>query len=242
LILGHAPTIAPASTSGCNDSADRIAATTDFCLRFSSGAAPPRSFPTHIWAAIVARPNRRQFPSRPEFLMPAVAERPAPAVPVNPALLDAAVAAAEAAFTMCGMTARCVGAAKVPVREQGSVTGLIGVHGKVSGFITLNMSEHVAIRAVGGLLQESFEKLNAQVVDGTGEITNIVVGGIKSSLAHTDWAFSQITVPSVIVGSGYSIAYARGLEFVNVTFEHDDKEAVLLEDRLIQISMSLLTL
>jgi chemotaxis protein CheX len=175
--------------------------------------------------------------------MATVAEPAAPSlVPVNPALLNAAIAAAEGAFTMCGLAAHCVGAARIPVRDQGLVTGLIGVHGKVSGFITVNMSEHVAIRAVGGLLEESFDKLNAQVVDGTGEITNIVVGGIKSSLANTKWAFSQITVPSVIVGSGYSIAYAKGLEFINVTFEHDDREAVLLEDRLIQISMSLLTL
>jgi hypothetical protein len=44
------------------------------------------------------------------------------------------------------------------------------------------------------------------------------------------------------VGRGYSIAYARDLEFLNVTFEHDDREAVLLEDRLVQVSISLLTL
>ena len=80
------------------------------------------------------------------------------------------------------------------------------------------------------------------MVDGAGEITNIIVGGIKSALSKTKWGFSQITVPSVIVGKGYSIAYARGLEFLNVTFEHNDNEAVLLEDRLIQISISLLEL
>jgi hypothetical protein len=61
-------------------------------------------------------------------------------------------------------------------------------------------------------------------------------------LASSKWGFTQITVPSVIVGRGYSIAYARGLEFLTVTFEHEDREAVLLEDRLIQVSMSLLTL
>ena len=92
------------------------------------------------------------------------------------------------------------------------------------------------------LLQEDFTELNSQVVDATGEITNMVVGGIKSALANTKWAFLQITVPSVIIGQGYSIAYARGLEFLNVIFENDDKEALLLEDRLIQVSISLLAL
>ena len=143
---------------------------------------------------------------------------------------------------MCGLTARCVGASSVPVREGGNITGLIGVHGKVSGFITLNMTDRIAVRAVNSLLQENYTELNAQVVDATGEITNMVVGGIKSALATTKWSFLQITVPSVIVGKGYSIAYARGLEFLNVIFENDDKDALLLEDRLIQVSVSLLTL
>jgi chemotaxis protein CheX len=175
--------------------------------------------------------------------MPAVAEPiAASAVPVNNTLLLAAVGAVEGAFTMCSLSMRCVGVSTIPVREQGTVTGLIGVHGKVSGFCTVNMAERVAIRAVGGLLQEQFKELNSQVVDGAGEIANLVVGGIKSSLASTKWGFTQITVPSVIVGRGYSIAYARGLEFLTVTFEHEDKEAVLLEDRLVQVSMSLLTL
>jgi chemotaxis protein CheX len=163
-------------------------------------------------------------------------------MPVNATLLTAVTSAVQGAFTMCGLTARCVGASSVPVREGGKVTGMIGVHGKVSGFITLNMTDRIAVRAVNSLLQENYTELNAQVVDATGEITNMVVGGIKSSLANTKWAFLQITVPSVIVGQGYSIAYARGLEFLNVIFENDDKDALLLEDRLIQVSVSLLTL
>lgn len=163
-------------------------------------------------------------------------------MPVNNTLLTAVVGAVQGAFTMCGLTARCVGASSVPVREGGKVTGMIGVHGKVSGFITLNLTDRIAVRAVNSLLQEQFTELNAQVVDATGEITNMVVGGIKSALANTKWAFLQITVPSVIVGQGYSIAYARGLEFLNVIFENDDKDALLLEDRLIQVSISLLTL
>ncbi len=164
------------------------------------------------------------------------------AMPVNSMLLNAVIAAVQGAFTMCGLTARCVGASSVPVREGGKITGMIGVHGKVSGFVTLNMTDRIAIRAVNSLLQENYTELNAQVVDATGEITNMVVGGIKSALAPTKWAFLQMTVPSVIVGQGYSIAYARGLEFLNVIFENDDKDALLLEDRLVQVSISLLTL
>jgi chemotaxis protein CheX len=135
-----------------------------------------------------------------------------------------------------------VSIATVPSSNSGIVTGMIGVHGKVSGFITVNMAERVALHTVQGLLQESYPELSSQVVDGVGEITNIIVGGIKSTLGKTPWSFSNITVPSVIVGTGYQIAYARGLEFLCATFEHDDPEAIMVDDRLIQISISLLRL
>ncbi len=157
-------------------------------------------------------------------------------------LTNAVLQSVSKGLVMCETNAECVGLSRIPGNDRGIVTGMIGVHGKVSGFITLNMSERFAIRAVGGLLQEEYAGLTSQVVDGVGEITNIIVGGIKSLLSNTAWGFSHITVPSVIVGKGYSIAYARGLNFLATTFENDDEEAVMLEDRLMNVSMSLLRL
>ncbi len=160
----------------------------------------------------------------------------------EPRLVKAVADSVNSALGMCGTAAHCVGVAAVPTRESGLITGMIGVHGKVSGFITVNMSERMAVRAVNGLLQDSFTHLTNQVVDGAGEITNIIVGGIKSGLAGSPWSFSHMTVPSVIIGKGYQIAYARGLDFLCATFEHEDLEAVMLEDRLLQVSISLLKL
>jgi chemotaxis protein CheX len=160
----------------------------------------------------------------------------------DPHLVGALRDAVDSALTMCATEARCVGISVVPGRDVGRITGLIGVHGRVSGFVTVNFAERVAIRAVEGLLQDRFGQLTAQVVDGAAEITNLIVGGIKGHLAGTPWSFSHITVPSVIVGTGYQIAYARGLEFVSLTFEHADEQSLLLDDRLLQVSISLLKL
>lgn len=161
---------------------------------------------------------------------------------VEPKLLKSVLDGVESALVMCNTSARCVGFTTLPWRESGVVTGLIGVHGKVSGFVTVGMSERFALKAVSGLLQDEYSALSAQVVDGIGEITNLIVGGIKSSLASTPWAFPYITVPSVIVGSGYQISYAKGLHYLSVAFEHNDPDAVLLPDRMLQVSISLLRL
>jgi chemotaxis protein CheX len=167
---------------------------------------------------------------------------PAADIFTDPLLTRAATTAVTRGFQMCGLQATLVGLARVPVRETGSLTGLIGIHGKVSGFVTLNLSESLAIRAVEGLLGEPFGKLTPQVIDGTGEIANIVTGGMKSQLAGSSWAFGQITVPSMIVGRGYQIAFAKGLEFLAATFELADDTSVMLEDRLATVCLSLLRL
>lgn len=161
---------------------------------------------------------------------------------VEPRLAKSVLDGVSSAMTMCNANVRCVGISSMPIRDSGIVTGMIGVHGKVSGFVTVGMSEKFALRAVGGLLQDDFRELSSQVVDGVGEITNLIVGGIKNSLASSPWAFPSITVPSVIVGKGYQIAYAKGLEFVSCFFEHQDAETVVFEDRLMNISMSMLRL
>lgn len=175
--------------------------------------------------------------------MPAIAEEIAsfPQL-VEPRLLKAIVDAVRNALVMCDARAKCVGVSSVPCREAAPVTGLIGVHGAVSGFMTLNMAEPTAIALVEGLLGEKHGEMTSQIVDGAGEITNIIVGGIKSGLAGSPWAFSNITVPSVIIGRGYQIAFAKGLDFVSVAFEREDPDSILLENRLFHVSMSLLRL
>ncbi len=153
---------------------------------------------------------------------------------INPLLFEAVKDAVENALSMCDTPIRCVGVSAMPTQES--------VHGKVSGFISVNMAERFVISAVEGLLEEKFGKLCSQVIDGAGEITNIVVGGIKSALSKSEFGFSHITVPSVIVGQNFTIAYAPGLKYLTVTFEHVDPDAIRLEDRMMHVSMSLLAL
>ncbi len=174
--------------------------------------------------------------------MATVATDPFTALGVDATILKAVTDAVASSLTMCDTSAQCVGTSTVPMADHGTVTGMIGIHGNVSGFITVNMAEKVALSAVGGLLQDQFTQLDAQVIDGVGEMTNIISGGIKNGLAGSSWQFGYVTVPSVIVGRNYQIAYANGLEFLSVTFEHDNDNAFLLDDRLIKVAISMLRL
>lgn len=161
-------------------------------------------------------------------------------ISANPVLLKAIVGAVESCLTMCDVEAKCVGMHTVPAKDPGTVTGIIGVHGDVSGFITVNMAERVAMSAVGRLLQVDFDTLTHQVIDGVGEMTNIISGGVKMGLSGTPWGFSHVTVPSVIVGHNYQIAYAQGLQFLSAVFEQQKVQTVMLDERLLQVAVSLI--
>lgn len=160
----------------------------------------------------------------------------------DPILLNSIVDAVHSSLMMCDTRVRCVGVNTVPLREKGIITGMIGVHGDVSGFVTVNFAERVALNAVGGLLQEEVGSLSAQVIDGVGEITNLIAGGIKKGLAGSEWAFQSVTVPSVIIGPNYEITYTKGLEFLSAAFEQQDDEFSLLDERIMLVTISLLRL
>lgn len=172
---------------------------------------------------------------------PAPVGNPSP-IDFNNELFEAIATAVPKAMTMCGVKATCVGVTRVPSKQSGAVTGMIGAHGAVSGFISVNMSQRLALHVVDGLLGESHKELTPQVVDGAGEVTNMIVGGVKSALSRGDWAFSHMTVPSVIVGDGYEVAFAKGIELIDVSFECDNADAVVTNDRLLHVTLSLLKL
>ena len=163
-------------------------------------------------------------------------------VGADPLLLGAIIDGVNGCMTMCETEVKCVGVSTVPTHNPGCVTGLIGVHGNVSGFVTINLAEKAAMSMVSGLLQEPCDTLTNQVIDGVGEIANIVSGGIKKSLAGSDWGFMQVTVPSVIVAQHYEIAYVKGLNYLSATFEQQKTDSVMLSDRLIQVAISLIRL
>jgi len=160
---------------------------------------------------------------------------------INTTIMNAIILSVESSFSMCELPVRVVGLSKVPVTlSNANVTGMIGMNGKCTGFMTITLPEHIATTAVSGLLQDEFTKINNQVIDGVGELTNIICGGLKTRLSNTPWALENITIPSVILGNNYQITYAKGIEFGSVMFEIDDPETLTIHDRLFLLTTSLM--
>jgi chemotaxis protein CheX len=160
---------------------------------------------------------------------------------LNAIIVNAMIASVENCFQMCDLKVRVAGVTKIPVQlPDAPVTGLVGLSGKCTGFVSVSLPERVATHAVSGLLMEEHKAVDAQVVDGVGEITNVIAGGLKTKLSNTPWMIGHITVPSVILGSHYNISYSKGIEYCGVTFEVDDPDTLSIHDRVFSVNTSLI--
>ena len=160
---------------------------------------------------------------------------------LNSLIVNSLIASVENCLQMCDLKVRVVGVTKIPIQlPDAPVTGLVGLSGKCTGFVSISMPERVATLAVSGLSMEEYKTVNAQVVDGVGEITNIIAGGLKTKLFNTPWMVSNITVPSVILGSHYNISYSKGIEYCGITFEVDDPDTLIIQNRVFTVNTSLM--
>ena len=156
-------------------------------------------------------------------------------------LINAMIDAGRRGFELGGKTLEPVAIAKALPGALSNVTGLVGIAGRVNGSILVNMSEPVALSIASGMLMESYSVINDEVLDGLGEIANVIGGRLKSALANSGYPLDNITLPSVIVGSSYFITHSKGMLVFSVTFHVADDSIPSLNDRIVHVAMTLMT-
>ena len=123
--------------------------------------------------------------------------------------------------TMCKVT---------PVRERVflkgdgeevyGVSGIIGLGGEAVGAVVLNFPETVAITAVSKFVGEEYTTINASVVDGVGELTNIIAGDAKNRLIQKGYKF-EIGLPKMVTGRNYITAQNKSVPCIVISFTSD---------------------
>lgn len=160
---------------------------------------------------------------------------------LNSLVVNSLITSVENCFQMCDLKVRVAGVTKIPILlPDAPITAMIGMSGKCTGFISVTMPVRVATLSVSGLLMEEHKIIDAQVVDGVGEITNVIAGGLKTKLYNTPWMVNNITIPSVILGERYNISFAKGIEYCGVSFEVDDPDTLTMHERIFMVNTSLM--
>ena len=160
-------------------------------------------------------------------------------IKINETLVDILVRAANDGFSMTKMKQVPVGASR-HTNSSHDISAIVGLVGKTSGAVMINISDAMACFLVGNMLDEVFSDMSPQVLDGICEITNIIAGQAKALLASTEWATGNISCPSVVVGTNYFISHFKGMECISVEFELEELPITTMEDRFFSVSLALL--
>ncbi len=96
-----------------------------------------------------------------------------------------------------------------------AVSGIIGLAGETRGAVVLSFSRETAIKVVSRLSGTEYRLLGNEVLDGVGELTNIIAGNAKQDLL--DFRI-EISLPGVVTGNSYKIRWPEGIPVVAIPF------------------------
>lgn len=120
--------------------------------------------------------------------------------------------------TMCSVTPT---REKIFLKGEGEeaygVSAIIGLGGDATGVVILSFPEAVAINVVSKFVGEEYKSLTSSVVDGVGELTNIIAGDAKNRLIQKGFKF-DIGLPKMVTGRNYVTVQNRAIPCVVVSF------------------------
>ena len=135
---------------------------------------------------------------------------------------------AEVFSTMLALPALPV-AEPLPSSPQECLSGLVGFAGKsVTGAVYLHVPAPFARRITCAMLGMPAEEVpgDADVNDVTGEVTNMLAGGLKSWLCDAG-AACALTTPAIIRGSSFRILASEGVSQIQFPFASDGHRGLL---------------
>jgi chemotaxis protein CheX len=137
--------------------------------------------------------------------MPVAIEKPPAKAPlINPKMIVPFVNSVREVFSKMVGVATTV----MPSQIKGApcpsydVSGIIGFSGEVVGSVVVSFQREAAIKLVNSLAGMEIEFGTPDFADAIGELTNMIAGSAKKDLN----ALANISIPSVIIGSGHMVA------------------------------------
>ncbi len=101
------------------------------------------------------------------------------------------------------------------------ITALIGLSGNVKGTVALAFPALTALAMVSKLLGMEIKTVDETVTDGLGEIVNMVAGGAKAKLSELEEPPIDLSLPTIVRGSSYTVNYPSGSTWLELPFKSD---------------------
>jgi chemotaxis protein CheX len=98
------------------------------------------------------------------------------------------------------------------------VSAIIGLAGETKGAVVLSFERDTAIAIVSRFSKKNYLALSREVIDGVGELVNILAGNAKKDLL--DFRII-ISLPGVITGNKYKINWPKDVPVITIPFESE---------------------
>lgn len=146
-------------------------------------------------------------------------------------IIESIISAAENVFqTMIFMDIK----SQAPFERKGmgslsDITAIISLTGDIIGSIAVSMNTDSAREVISNMLGDEITDVQ-EIIDGVGEITNLVVGMAKTVLSELSCQF-EISVPIVVTGKGVNIQHysTQNKSLTTIPFYMEDKSFFQLE-------------
>jgi chemotaxis protein CheX len=96
------------------------------------------------------------------------------------------------------------------------VSAIIGLAGETIGAVVLSFDRNTAVRIISKLSGIPYQALSNEVIDGVGELVNIIAGNAKKDLK--DFRI-DVSLPGVITGNRYKINWPKDIPVITIPFE-----------------------
>lgn len=98
------------------------------------------------------------------------------------------------------------------------VSGIIGLAGETVGAVVLSFSRESAIQVISKMEGRPYQALTNDVIDGVGELVNIIAGNAKKDLSEFR---IDISLPGIVTGKNYQIHWPEGIPVIAIPFDSE---------------------
>ena len=106
---------------------------------------------------------------------------------------------------------------KADQAANGDVSGIIGMTGESEGSMSISFSESSICAIVSSMFGETFDKINEDVKDAVGELTNMICGDARRELEEKGFMVKG-AIPTVITGYNHSVKHISSIPVVAIPF------------------------
>jgi len=98
------------------------------------------------------------------------------------------------------------------------IIGVIGLSGTAQGIVALKLPVKTALAIIGRMIGTELRSIDSSIIDGVGELVNIVAGNAKAKFkGHA----ISLSLPTVVRGSIYKLTNLSNTIWLTVPFQSE---------------------